>query len=69
MRHSEMCKGDLNCSQGMCTCTAARVITPHTGGTRVPPQNLGGTIQRRGVEGEQQDPGMANPSGTSPETK
>src|SRR5262245_35050856 len=28
-----------------------------------------GAIQRRGVEGEQPDSGMANPSGTSPETK
>lgn len=26
-------------------------------------------ILRRGVEGEQQDPGMANPSGTGPESK
>lgn len=28
-----------------------------------------GTIQRRGVEGEQPDGGMANPSGTGPESK
>ncbi|BCA53043.1 hypothetical protein W02_01830 [Nitrospira sp. KM1] len=33
------------------------------------PAPASGTIQRRGVEGEQSDAGMANPSDTAPETK
>jgi hypothetical protein len=33
MRHSKMCKTDLNCSQGKCSCTAALVSDPGTGGT------------------------------------
>jgi len=36
MRHSKMCKTDLSCSQGKCTCTAALVDpgTTTTGGGR-----------------------------------
>ncbi len=59
MRHSKMCKSDLNCSQGKCTCTAARVVNPNPAGNPVGPKFQGGTIQsggvlqHRGVEGEQ----------------
>ncbi|ESX82509.1 hypothetical protein X759_05375 [Mesorhizobium sp. LSHC420B00] len=28
MRHSKMCKGDLNCGSGKCSCTAALVVDP-----------------------------------------
>jgi len=28
MRHSKMCKDNLNCTQGKCTCTAALVADP-----------------------------------------
>jgi hypothetical protein len=33
MRHSKMCKTDLDCSQGKCSCTAALVADPGTSGT------------------------------------
>ena len=32
MRRSEMCKGDLTCGKGKCTCTAALVADPDAGG-------------------------------------
>jgi hypothetical protein len=32
MRRSEMCKGDLTCGKGKCTCTAALVEDPDAGG-------------------------------------
>ena len=32
MRRSEMCKGDLTCGNGKCTCTAALVADPGAGG-------------------------------------
>jgi hypothetical protein len=32
MRHSEMCKGDLSCGKGKCSCTAALVEDPDAGG-------------------------------------
>ena len=32
MRRSEMCKGDLTCGTGKCTCTAALVKDPDAGG-------------------------------------
>jgi hypothetical protein len=32
MRRSEMCKGDLTCGTGKCTCTAALVADPGVGG-------------------------------------
>jgi hypothetical protein len=39
MRHSEMCKGDLTCGQGKCSCAAALVAdTGDTGGTVVGPK-------------------------------
>lgn len=36
MRHSKMCKSDLDCSQGSCKCTAAIVVNP--GGDTKPPK-------------------------------
>jgi len=33
MRHSKMCKTDMDCSNGKCSCTAALVADPGTGGT------------------------------------
>jgi hypothetical protein len=32
MRRSEMCKGDLTCGKGKCSCTAALVEDPDAGG-------------------------------------
>jgi hypothetical protein len=32
MRRSEMCKGDLTCGKGKCTCTAALIEDPDAGG-------------------------------------
>ena len=32
MRRSEMCKGDLTCGKGKCTCTAALTEDPDAGG-------------------------------------
>jgi hypothetical protein len=32
MRKSKMCKGDLDCKQGSCTCTAARLVPADDGG-------------------------------------
>jgi hypothetical protein len=32
MRRSEMCKGDLTCGNGKCTCTAALTKDPGAGG-------------------------------------
>jgi hypothetical protein len=32
MRKSKMCKGDLDCKQGSCTCTAARLMPADDGG-------------------------------------
>jgi hypothetical protein len=32
MRRSELCKGDLTCGKGKCTCTAALVEDPDAGG-------------------------------------
>ena len=32
MRHSELCKGDLTCGKGKCTCTAALTEDPDAGG-------------------------------------
>jgi hypothetical protein len=32
MRRSEMCKGDLTCGKGKCSCTAALVADPGVGG-------------------------------------
>jgi hypothetical protein len=32
MRRSEMCKGNLNCGNGKCTCTAALVVDSGGGG-------------------------------------
>jgi hypothetical protein len=53
MRHSEMCKGDLTCSQGSCSCTAARAATtgPQQGGSDpagkkgLNPVDVGGAVQ------------------------
>lgn len=62
MRHSKMCSSDLNCSQGACTCTAARVVAPEgTGGVQRGPALPGGAIAPRGIEGEQ--PTSPPPSG------
>jgi hypothetical protein len=33
MRRSELCKGDLTCGKGKCTCTAALVADPGGGET------------------------------------
>ena len=32
MRRSELCKGDLTCGKGKCTCTAALAADPDAGG-------------------------------------
>jgi hypothetical protein len=32
MRKSELCKGDLTCGKGKCTCTAALIEDPDAGG-------------------------------------
>ncbi|MER8556045.1 hypothetical protein NKH37_28480 [Mesorhizobium sp. M1217] len=45
MRHSKMCKGDLNCGSGKCSCTAALVVDP---GPKTP------QAQGRRAEGDDQ---------------
>jgi hypothetical protein len=40
MRKSKMCKGDLDCKQGKCSCTAA-----------LTPADDGGEIKKRGTDG------------------
>lgn len=72
---SGKCKGtiwDAGCDNSgpasKCWCsTAARSTQFPKGGMKAPLSQ--GQVLRRGVEGEQPDAGMANPSGTSPETK
>ena len=40
MRHSKMCKTDLDCSQGKCSCTAALVADPGPTGGSIKPKIL-----------------------------
>ncbi len=40
MRHSKMCKSDLDCSQGSCKCTAALVANPGGGDAKPPKATL-----------------------------
>lgn len=53
MRHSKMCKTDLNCSQGKCSCTAAIVAGGDGGGTKgvktlkAPKANITNTLKQK----------------------
>jgi hypothetical protein len=54
---------------GILQSTQGRKFSPAQILREVPSLQTAPTIMRRGVEGEQPDTGMANPSDTSPETK
>lgn len=73
-----------NCEQGVpptrgaISGTVKKFLGPHVmpqgltvgpGTTRPALPGVNAPVMRRGVDGEQPDTGMANPSGTSPETK
>lgn len=68
----------IHCSGEVCTCQTGLGIKPTNKALStaliskqgISKQGLNAPqLQRRGIEGEQPDAGMANPSGTSPETK
>jgi hypothetical protein len=44
MRKSKMCKGDLDCKQGKCTCTAA--FTPADDGGEIKKKVTGGVLKK-----------------------